>query len=152
MRRSRLAALTIAFALVFGACSSEKKSSSDATATTAAGAATSAPRGAGDPVCDSLRSYNERFGRVNLGLSNPEQLRAAMQDAGRAIADAQGRAPDAIKADLAVLTRAFQQLLASLEQADYDLSKLSLAQVQQLQTPEVTAASENVNTYLRDRC
>ena len=142
----------MAFALVFAGCSSEKKSSSGTTATTAAGAATTVAVRSGDPVCDSLRSYNDRFRRVNLGLSNPQELRAAMQEAGAAIADAQGRAPDAIKSDLAVLRGAFQQLVSTLEQADYDLSKLSLTQVQQLQTPEVTAAGRNVDTYLREHC
>jgi hypothetical protein len=75
-----------------------------------------------------------------------------MQDASTAIGDADRTAPPEIKGDVDTLNQAFQQLLGILQATNFDLSKVSLAQVQQFQTPEFTTAGQNVDAYVRDHC
>lgn len=152
MSSARLAAPVLAVAVLLTACSSGKKSGSAAPATTAAPAPAVTTRGTNDPFCNSLNAYNEKYGRVNTGVAQPDQLRAAMQDAASAIGEADRTAPDEIRSDVDVLNRAFQQLLGILQATNFDLSKVSLAQVQQFQTPEFTTAGQNVDAYVRDHC
>lgn len=155
MFRVRLLALVTAGVLVFGGCSSGTKSSSNSPATTGSFVTlppTTAGSASRDPFCNSLNTYNDRFKSADLGLTEPQKLRGVMQEASAAIADAEGKAPEAIRPDVAVLSRGFQQFVSILEQANYDLTKLTVAQVQQLQTPEFTAAGERVDTYLREHC
>ena len=154
MSRPRLAVSLFVLALALTACSSGHKSESGAPATTAAGAPapTTAGHGSNDPFCVSLNAYQDKYGRVNTGLADPQQLKAAMQDAGTAIADADKNAPTSIKNDVDILNKAFQQLLVVLQASNYDLSKVSLAQVQQFQTPEFTTASQRINAYIGENC
>jgi hypothetical protein len=152
MSRARLAVSVVAVALVLTACSSGKKTGSAAPATTAVAGPTPTTRGTNDPFCNSLNAYNDKYSKVNSGLAQPDQLRAAMQDASTAIGDADRTAPSEIKADVDTLNQAFQQLLGILQATNYDLSKVTLAQLQQFQTPQFTQAGQNVNTYIRDHC
>src|SRR5205085_537824 len=106
------------------ACSSGKKSESGTAATTAAGAPSpnATGRASSDPFCLSLNAYQDKYGRVNTGVADPQQLRVAMQDAGTAIADADKNAPASIKTDVDILNQAFQQLLAILQATNFDFS------------------------------
>src|SRR5438105_2661318 len=107
MRRIAMAAICMTLVVAAGACSQGKKSWSGPT-TTAARPATTVARAAGaNPFCDFVGTFNDRFGRVNLGLTDPQQLKAVLQDATAAIAGAQAIAPPAIKADVVVLNDAF---------------------------------------------
>ncbi len=154
MFRSRLAALALAAAVVLVGCSSKAPSSAPATTRSfvTLPPTTAGSRASDDPFCSSLSTYNERFQRMDLGANDPQKLKSAMQEASAAISDAQGKAPEEIRSDVAVLSRGFQQFVTILEQANYDFTKLTLAQVQQLQTPEFTAAGQRVDTYLHDHC
>lgn len=153
MPGARLGASILVVASVLTACSSGTKSGSAPPATTAAVAQTPAvTRGTDDPFCIALNAYNQKYGQVNTGATDPDQLRAAMQAGAAAITDADRTAPAEIKGDVDVLDRAFQQLLSILEASNFDLTKVSLAQVQQFSTPEFTTAGQNVNAYVRDHC
>src|SRR5947209_4916408 len=68
-----------------------------------------------DPFCKFLASYNDRFGKVSPNLSDPQQLKATLQDAGAAIKDAANTAPPAVKADVATMSDGFQKFLAILQ-------------------------------------
>ena len=154
MSRVRLAApvMAVAVALVLTGCSSGKKSGSAAPGSTASPAPSVTTRGTNDPFCSALNAYNAKYSQVNAGLTQPDQLRGAMQDAATAIGQADSTAPAEIKSDVDTLNRAFQQLLGILQATNYDLSKVTLAQVQQFQTPEFTTAGQNVDAYIRDHC
>jgi len=154
MFRPRLTASVLGLALALTACSSGKKSESGAPSTRATGSPSpsAAGRGSTDPFCTSLTAYQDKYGGVNTGLSDPQQFKAAMQDAATAIGDADKNAPASIKSDVDVLNKAFQHLLTILQASNFDLSKVSLAQIQPFQTPEFLAASQNVNTYVREHC
>lgn len=154
MFRPRFTTLAVAGVLALTSCSSGTKSSSGAptTGSFVTLPPTTAGRASNDPFCNSLNTYTERFQRFEVGATDPQGLKTLMHDASSAIADAQSKAPDEIRSDVAVLSRGFQQFVTILEQANYDFSKLTLAQVQQLQTPEFTAAGQRVDTYLREHC
>ena len=149
MPRTLLAAAVVAVALA--ACTGGNGNDGGrATATTAP--ATTAPSGPGDTFCDFLGSFNDRFGRIDLGLTEPARFRAAMEEAATSIRDAQASAPDAIRADVATLNTYFQRFLSALQQANFDFTRLPPGSLQQLQAPEFAAASARLDAYARDNC
>src|SRR5205085_7077894 len=99
-----------------------------------------------------VKSYNERFGKVNLGLSDPAQLKATMLDAAASIQQAQTVAPSPIRSDVGLLSQSFQSLVDILQQANFDVTKVSLASIQQLQSSDFVAASQRLDAYTRQNC
>lgn len=161
MRVARLTALTLLAAVAVGGCSSGKtaSSSSPTTEATAVAAATTAPpataarAGSNDPFCVFVRTYNERFGRINPGaLSDPQQFRTVMQDAASAIKDAATNAPASIKADVALMSQALQKLVDSFQKANYDLTKIQVSAFTDLQAPDFQAAGQRLDAYTRQNC
>jgi hypothetical protein len=75
-----------------------------------------------------------------------------MEEAAKAIKDAQGQAPDAIKADVGLLSDAFQILLTGFEQANFNIARLSPATLQRMAAPEFVAASGRLDNYFRQNC
>lgn len=157
MRRARFTAAAMATLLLMGAaCSSGGGDDSDSGAgPTGGGAATTARSGAApgeDAFCDFVRGFNDRFGRIDLGLADPQRFRTVMEDAAAAIAGAQSNAPEAVRADVATLNTYFQRFLDSLRQVNFDLTRLRQGTIEQLQAPEFTAASARLDEYQRTRC
>ncbi|HVM01542.1 MAG TPA: hypothetical protein VM263_02645 [Acidimicrobiales bacterium] len=152
MPRTLLAAAVVAVALA--ACTGGNGNDGDrATPTTPV--ATTAPSGARpgeNPFCDFVRGFTERFGRIDLSLTDPARFRAAMEEASTSIRDAQASAPEAVRADVATLNTYFQRFLGALQQANFDLSRLPPGSLQQLQAPEFAAASARLDAYARDNC
>jgi len=117
-----------------------------------AGPATSVRSGTGNAFCDFLDTYNERFGRFNAGLTDPNQLRTVMSEAAAAIREAEATAPAEVKADLTTMRMAFESLIRALEQVGFDFSRLRLDTLAVLQNPEFVQASLRMEAYTRQNC
>lgn len=156
MRRARFTVAAMATLLLMGvACSGGDDDSDSGAGPTGGGSATTARAGAApgtDGFCDFVRGFTDRFGRIDLGLADPQRFRTVMEDAASAIAGAQNDAPEAIRADVATLNTYFQRFVESLRQVNYDLTRLRQGTVEQLQAPEFTAASARLDEYQRTRC
>lgn len=155
MRHRAPAVALVAIAVALAACSSSGSGKSAAPrepATAAVPPARPAGTHSTDPFCAALSSYSDKYGQVTSGATDPQQLRAAMQDGASAIAQADQAAPDAIRPDVDVLNTAFQQLLAVLEATNFDITKVSLAQVEQFETTQFTSAGAHVDAYVREHC
>ncbi|MFP5319070.1 MAG: hypothetical protein ACLGI2_12355 [Acidimicrobiia bacterium] len=150
MRRPLLAAV-LAGVLLTACSGGDDGDDSAAPSTTEVPAPTTSPR-TGDPFCDFVSDFSDRFGRVDLGLTDPARFRTVMTDAGNAIRDAQGTAPEAIRADVGTLNTYFQRFLNVLQQANFDLTKVPPASIEQLQAPEFTAAGNRLDAYARENC
>jgi hypothetical protein len=99
-----------------------------------------------------VQAFSDRFGRVNTGLADPQQLRSTLVDAAAALKDAQSKAPDELRADVGLLNDAFQRLVTAFQQANFDVTKVSPAVLDQLNTPQYTAASQRLENYMRTNC
>lgn len=152
----RTVALTFGLAALLVACSGGNKKPVASAPRTTASPAPAAPSATGnqsnDPYCVFLRGYNERFNRVDLNVADPQVFRRVMQEAAAAAKEAATTAPAAIRSDLVTLNRAFDRLLAAMQQINYDLTKATPAMVQELQSPEFLAAGQRVDAYTRDHC
>lgn len=153
--RPKTAALALVVAVVLTGCSNGKGTES-ATPTTAVASTTpptlSVRPTSDDAYCRFLQTYNNRFGQIGPGLADPQRLRTTMREAAAAVKDGQATAPEALKADLAVLSDAFQRLLTVFEQANYDITRLSLTSLQELQSPAVVGASQRIDAYTKEHC
>lgn len=145
-------ALTIlaALALMAAGCSSDKSPS--ASGTSAVPGATAADKASTDSFCRFVASFNERFGKVDPTLNDPARLRATFQEAAKAISEAAATAPVAVKADVGVLDQAFTQLLTVLQQVGFDVTKVSPAALQALQSPAFAEASGRLDAYRAANC
>ena len=119
---------------------------------TGGGTPTSLRAGTGNAFCDFLRTYNERFGRFNAGLTNPQELRTVMNEALAAVKAAEANAPSDVKADMATTAAAFASLVVSFGQANFDVTKLRLEDLTALQDPKFLAASQRLDTYIGQHC
>ena len=61
-------------------------------------------------------------------------------------------APSKIKADVTVLAGAITVLYTAVAKANYDYSKVNQADLQAMSNPKVTAASNNVDAYVKNTC
>ncbi len=143
-------------ALALAGCSSGQGSSSPTTAApgTTAPAATSAPApGSDDPFCNFIRTYNERFGRINPGATaDPQQFRTVLTDSANALKEAAASAPAAIRPDVTVMSQAMQQLVDAFRQVNFDATRINVAALASLQAPEFIAAGQRIDDYTRQNC
>jgi Spy/CpxP family protein refolding chaperone len=155
LRASLAVAVALALGLSLGACSSGGNDVEEPAPATTAPPSTlpSTPRTtSNDPYCRFLQTFNDRFGQLNVGLAQPQQLRTVMQDASSALKSAQASAPENLRADLATLGDAFQRLIVLFEQVNYDVTKLNLDSLQQLQAPQFVSAAQRIDAYTRQNC
>ena len=153
-------AIAVALALALAGCSGSDDFPSfgeSGTSTTPAtsgqpGTATSVRPGSGNTFCEFLNTYNDRFGRFNAGINDPQQLRSVMNEALTSIKAAEANAPTEIRADVRTMGGAFEALVRSFEQVGFDITRLRLDQLTALQNPQVVQASERLNTYTRANC
>jgi hypothetical protein len=143
--------------IAFSACSSSKKSATSDTSPPTAAIATLPPTTARavstDPFCNFVRTYNDRFGRINPGaLSDPQQFRTVMQDASNAIEEAAANSPAAIKADVTLMSQAVQKLLDAFQKANFDVTRIDVSALNDLATPQFTAAGQRLDAYTRQNC
>ncbi|MGH9225392.1 MAG: hypothetical protein ACRD2W_16780 [Acidimicrobiales bacterium] len=156
MRRLAAAAVVL---LALAACTGgDALPSLDAKATTTTsqtgtgGTPTSVSSGTANSFCEFLRTYNDRFGRFNAGLADPQQLRTVLNDALAAVKDAEATAPAEIKPDLVTMSRAFQTMVGSFQAAGFDVTKMRLESLGALAAPEFVQASQRIEAYTRQHC
>ncbi len=159
MRAARFTAIVLVAVVALAGCSSGKKAATGSPSTTPTSASAPAPTTTAsrppstDPFCVFVRTYNDRFGRINpAALSDPQQFKAAMQDASAAIKEAANTAPASIRADVATMSQAVQKLLDSFQQVNFDMTRISVAALTQLQAPEFIAAGRRLDDYTRQNC
>lgn len=148
-----LAALTLALA---GCSSSKEAATPDGSPTTSLSAAAPTTTGrpaSADPFCNFVRTYNERFGRINPGaVTDPQQFRTVMSDAATAINDAAKAAPASIRSDVAVMSQAVQRLLDAFQRVNFDVTRIPVTAFTDLQAPEFIAAGQRLDAYSRQNC
>ena len=154
MTLRRWAAAALLGAILLTGCSSDKKKDESASpATTAAAAAPSTTRRIiGGPFCEFALTFNGRYAQISPSLADPQQLRAAFEQAAKAIDDAEQIAPAEVRPDVRVLATQFRDLVVILQQANYDFSKVPQASIQRLQSPEVQAAGQRLDAYVKQNC
>lgn len=157
-RRVATASLALFLVLLAG-CSGSKGSFIGLKTTTTVG--TSAPTVSvtagptttnSNPYCQFLTTFNDQFGKINTGLTDPTQFKMVMQQAAASVQQAQATAPADIKADLKTIGDAFQQLLGVFAAANYDITKVSLNSLQQLSSPSLVGAANRVDAYTKSHC
>jgi ABC-type glycerol-3-phosphate transport system substrate-binding protein len=144
-----MGAVVLGLALAVAGCSSDKPSTSATPTTTPVAGGNPATT---DSFCTFVRTFNERFGRIDPSLSDPAQLRTRLQEATKAVTDAAATAPAAVKADVGVLGQAYTQLLAVFQQAGFDVAKVPLASLQAFQAPAFAQASARLDAYRAANC
>ena len=144
----------LATALILSGCTGgDDEDESSSPTTSAAQVTTAAPRRvAGGPFCEFLVTFNDRFGRVGADATSPEQLKATFEQAAQAIQDAEPLAPPEIRSDVGLLATTFRDFVGVLQQVDYDFTKVPPAAIQNVSRPEVDAAGERVDSYIRQNC
>ena len=158
--RSTLVACGLAL-LVLTGCSGgdDDKDAAPAASTAPAGPTTTARpadptftgQGSGE-FCSLARTYTERFANVRSPASSPAELRTLANEGRTAITQAANAAPPEIKADVQLIATTFSGLLAELEKANFDTTKIAPAAFAPLQTPEFGRASQRFQAYSRDVC
>ncbi len=101
--------------------------------------------------CNLARTYNDRFTSVAPNAT-PAQLRTVAREGQTAIRQAQEVAPAEIRSDVQTIATTFGELLADLERANFDTTKLTAATFTRLQAPEFQRSSQRFQAYLRDVC
>ena len=159
--RSTLVACGLALLVLTGCSSGDDDEDAAPAASTAPAGPTTTLRavdttftgqGSGE-FCTLARTYTERFANVgNPGSSSPAQLRTLANEGRTAITQAANVAPPEIKADLQLIATTFTNLLAELEKANFDATKVAPTAFAPLQTPEFGRASQRFQAYSRDVC
>ena len=153
MRLRRAAAAAVAGAILLGGCNDDKDtSSSPTTAASQAAAGSSGRQISGGPFCERVLTFTDRSSRIDPSVAEPQQLRRALEEATRAIEEAEQTAPAEIKTDVAVLASQFRDLVLILDQAGFDFTKIPPASLGRLQSPEIQSATQRVNTYVGQNC
>lgn len=153
--RLRAAAVAVFGLLALTACSSDDDDAAQSPSTTevAADGSTAPTDGAtdgataDDPFCSSGDVLDEDLGAVDPGTGSPDELRAQFAEAAEAVAEAEAEAPEPIRAAVATLARGFEAFVAALEEADFDFTQLSPSALTALDTPDLQAATEEIDAY-----
>ncbi len=135
---------------------------SSASATPAASSASSggtpavspgASQGPGDlaAFCPAERTLESRLAAIDVN-AGPGPLQASVTSARAAFGPVTNTAPPDIRADVATVVDAYERLFAAIDEAGYDISKVSIGALQSFSPSTVTAASSRLFAYADDRC
>lgn len=105
-----------------------------------------------DPFCAPADALGEGFADLAPSGRDSSALEEQFAQSREAIAEFEAEAPEEIQADVAVLVEGYEDFLAALEAADYDFTQLSPSALIAIDSPEMQAASENIDAYLAERC
>jgi len=168
-RTLRLAPLVFvisATVMVSGCAGGSKKTAANATAAAAVGSAVGSAAPAGDsaagaqatPVkatgggkfCTELASAmnSSAASAEQTGTDPKTQILAARAATNKIVGDA----PGAIKSDVLLLVKASNAMYDALAKVDYDYSKLTAADTADLSAPDVAAAEQRLQTYVKGTC
>lgn len=176
MRFTRLAAATLLTISLATACGGSKtttasenstgSSSSSVKAGSEGGGTIDLGSGGGD-FCETARQQAKSFlGGDDKALedalsqifdpSKAQQakasLKAYVQTAKARNSDFIAKAPAELKADLGVIKTASDKLFDAMAKADYDIAKMDTSALSEADTPQLKAASDRLNGYLKKTC
>ena len=165
MRVHRLVVLIVLVAVGATACgSSSKGAASNSTSTTAASPAAGSSGSigttttgklsgdSGSSFCDLARSDETAFKSNNITTNTPADLKKLYENIGPKLAEAESKAPSAIKGDFHTFVTAFAQVVKALSDANYDFKKVSPTAFASLGTPAIKAASDHIDQYFAQVC
>ncbi|MFN2607408.1 MAG: hypothetical protein ABR511_05860 [Acidimicrobiales bacterium] len=158
-------ALASASVVAMAACGGGSTSSASGSAATSAPVAAGPSGTAGGPsptpaftgggsarFCSLTRTYSDNLAGLLPKLSDPSQLKPWFETLAGAIKSAADVAPPEIKADVALLSSTFGDLLTALERVNYDFGRLPSDVADRLQSADVQAASSRVSAYSTTVC
>jgi hypothetical protein len=105
--------------------------------------------------CEFTRTYYDRFAKLLVGLTgraDKGELRRVVEELTGATREAVAVAPAEIKADMQTVADAATEVVAALDRADFDSSKVPPDVAARLQAPEVKVARDRVDAYVRKVC
>ena len=106
--------------------------------------------GGGD-WCDFARQVEESNDNLDFE-SSPAELESALNEFTDFLDEAKGRAPGEISDQVDMAAEAFQDLKGELADADYDFFNLDLSVFNALDTPELLAATDDIDIYNEANC
>lgn len=110
-----------------------------------------APRSDPGDFCPAGRTLVSTLSALD-GNAGPSALRASVAPARAALGPALDAAPADIRADVGTVAAAYGGLFGALEQAGYDVSKVSLGAFQGISPSAVNAAAGRVEAYVAGSC
>ncbi len=167
MRAQRLLVLVIFVAIAATACGSSSKGTASntnpTTATNAPGGSSGGASGttttikisgdSGSSFCDLARKdENTVFKNASLNSDTPADLKKLYENVVPAITEIESKSPDALKGDFQTFGTAYSTMVKALQDANYDVTKLSATTFAGLGTPQVKAASDHIQAYLTQVC
>lgn len=145
------AAAAIVVLSTVAACSGDDDPDQAASSTTTS-SEVSTNEASDNPFCASDEALSGDLGEIDPGDGSSDALREEFAEAGAAIAQAEADAPEEIKAAVATLARGYEDFFAALEEVDFDLTQLSESALTALDSPELQAATEQIDAYQADVC
>jgi hypothetical protein len=106
----------------------------------------------GGSFCGLGRSEQSAFSGANYAGMGPAQLKKVYQNLGSELQHVASIAPSAIKADFQTFVNAYQPFLQALAAANYNFTKINYAALTSLSSPQVRAASANIQRYFTQVC
>lgn len=106
----------------------------------------------GNPFCETSGAFDEGLAQIDPAVGDPARLEEALARANEEVEEATRSAPEEIRPDTVVLADAFQDLISALERVDYEFTQLSLESLASLDSPEVQAAQQRLDTYRIETC
>src|SRR5687768_4856528 len=100
--------------------------------------------------CELSKQYQDASDA--LGSNTPEDVKKQIEFLKRALPEIIKVVPPEIKADWETLLPALTQFIQALERVGYDFTKLTEQDISMLQSPEVTAAGERIDTHGQQVC
>jgi hypothetical protein len=107
----------------------------------------------GKDFCETAREFDKRFDRALSEVGSVgEDTEEWLESASDALAALRNQAPSEIRTDMETLSTALDELIDVLEDADFDITKLTADQGEALRDPKFARSSEKVSQYLEDEC
>jgi hypothetical protein len=139
------------------AAASTKAASSKAPSTKAASTKSSGGGGSGSlgsgSFCDIAKNQEAAQQKEISAFSDtPASLKTIEEQDAKLLPEFLAIAPAAIKPDVQEIVTVDEQLLAALQKANFDVSKIPPSALSGFQTPALTKASNDIATYLDKTC
>jgi hypothetical protein len=130
-------------AIAMTACSSSSKSSSSGT--------TPKPVSAAD-FCAKIQSEADAFHFTSVGGKSPQELKNTYSTLADKLERLQSSAPSAIQDDFSTFVTFSKRIRATLADANYDPTKLSISDLAGLFSTQTLTAIQHISAYLSQNC
>jgi hypothetical protein len=144
------------------AATTSQSTSASGSSTSPAGGSPSTPSSSakvdigalGSSFCDTARKQETQASQDAQALTSddPATLKKFEEQAIAELPAFEAQAPAEIKSAVATLVAADRTLFSQLDAAGWDFTKLSPTAVSALESPDFTAATEKITSYLTTKC